>query len=52
MTLPVPVRRKSRKAVFDGHISFIISAKIVTTFGRPVKLNLVKNFCGVPGNMV
>jgi hypothetical protein len=48
----LPVRRESRKADFDGRISFIISAEIVTTFERPVKLNLVKNFCNVPGNVV
>jgi hypothetical protein len=45
----LPERRDSRKADFDGRISFIISAEIVTTFERPVKLNLVKNFCNVPG---
>src|SRR5512139_3755439 len=48
----LPVRRESRNADFDGRISFIISAEIVTTFGRLVKLNLVKNFCNVTANVV
>ena len=48
----MPVRKKSRKACLEGQIPFVISAKIVTTFGRPVKTNLVKNVLRSNGKYV